>query len=73
MPGTDNSIRRAILDLTAGHLDGRVFLAAQNVRRLFVHMHHIIGLNYVEMHVGKIELFELGLQLGGVAHKLDMW
>ena len=35
-------------------------------------MHHIIGMNYVEMHIGKIELFELGLQLGGVAHKLDM-
>ena len=69
MPGADHAVGRAFLDQAAGHLDGGVFLAAQDVRGLFVHVHHIIGLDNIEMHVGEVDLCQLGLQLGGVAHK----
>lgn len=33
----------------AGHLDGGVFFAPQDVRGAFVHVHHVIGLHDVKM------------------------
>jgi hypothetical protein len=72
MSRADHGVGRAVLDLTAGHLNGGVFLAAQNIRGFFIHVHHIIGLHHGIMHAVKVELFQLGLQLGRVAHKLDV-
>ena len=72
MSGADYGFGLAVLDETAGHLDGSVFLAAKNVRRLFIHVHHIISLDDVEMHVGKVELGEFRFHLGGIPHKEDV-
>ena len=48
------------------------FFAAKDVRRLFIHVHHIISLDDVEMHVGKVELGEFRFYLGGIPHKEDV-
>ena len=48
------------------------FFAPQDVRGAFVHVHHVIGLHDVKMHVDEVELVQLGLQLGGISHKLHV-
>ena len=35
-------------------------------------MHHIVGLDNVEVHVGEVDLAQFDLQLGGIAHKQNV-
>ena len=69
MPGADHAVGFAVLYQPAGDLNGGVLFPAQDVGRLFIHVHHIVGVDDIKVNVGQVELGQFGLQLGGVAHK----
>ena len=72
MSSAHHAIGCALLDKAAGHLDGGVFLAPENVRRLFVHVNHVIGLNDLAPGIAKVKPGKFCLNLGRISHQKNM-
>ena len=72
MSGAYNAVGRAFPYKPAGHLNGCVFFAPQDVRRLFIHVYYFLGMNNVITHIIQLELIQLGFHLGSIAHQQHM-
>jgi hypothetical protein len=56
MPRTHNAASPPLFDESAGHLDGCVLFAAQDVGRFLVHRRHVRSMNDIHIDPGEVKL-----------------